>query len=136
MLRLGRKSQVAVETLIVISVLALISLAVSSIYMQREENIGWSDDFLNAKRECYIVSSLINRVRANGKDFNEVISLQKGHRVKVFGDDHGIEVWWDGDYVFCTHSTTNVTNGTDSTFEFLADYKVFNDGVNVVFKKI
>ncbi len=132
------KAQVGMETFVVMLVVSLLFLYSFMTYVNRNKEIKLSDKMLSAQRECYIISDLINRVRYGGRGFAERISFK--NKVKIYGNDGGIEVYFDSDGTtnnyYCTFSTSNVTNTSDSTFEVYGNYKVVNEGVNIVFYKI
>ena len=131
MLLLNR-GQASTEFLVVIIFLMLIFISVFAVYSKNRSELVHSSLYLDAKTECYLISNMINRVMAGGKDLVETGSF---HNAKVFGDMRGVEVYFEKGYVYCKFSTSNVTNLTHRTFDLSGDYRVFNDGENVVFKK-
>ena len=128
------KGQVGFEALVAIIILLLMFAFAFNAYIGREIEVGWSEKFLDAKKECYGISSLINRVKANGKNFIERAEFT--HNIRVNGDLRSIEVFWDDDSTYCMFSSVNVKNITHARFNVSGEYKVFNDGSNVVFEKI
>jgi hypothetical protein len=132
---LVKKGQVGFEVLIAVSILLVIFAFAFTTYIGREREVMWSEEFLNAKSECYRMSSLINRVRTNGKNFLETATFNT-YDILVSGNLGSIGVFWKNSSVYCTFSTVNVTNSTHSRFEVSGEYKIFNDGTNVVFEKI
>lgn len=129
------KGQVSFEVLIALAILSLIFLFAFTSYIEKETEVGWSENFLDAKRECYEISSLINRVRVNGVNFVERSSFNT-YKIRVNGDLRSIEVSWDSSTTYCMFPTVNVTNTTHQRFDVFGNYKIFNDGTNVVFEKI
>lgn len=103
--------------------------------------VSWFAKLLDARRECYKLSELINRVRSNGENFVERVSLND-FTVKVYGNDGWIEVFFDSEYIFCSFSTSNVSfnvagNGErDFTFTLFGNYKLVNEGTNITFYEI
>lgn len=140
--RAGRnKGQASVETLIVLCVLSLVFLFFFLAYGGREREVTWSTNLLSARRECYRVSELINRVRINGENFAEQTSFND-FTVKIYGNGGGIEILFDSDYAYCTFATSNVTlNGTDMAgnnfiFSLSGYYRLVNEGLNLTFYKL
>lgn len=137
----SRKAQSGTETFVAVFVLGLIILYTFVTYVDRNREVQWSDSAMQAQRECYSTAETINRVRSNGYGFLELVSFT--HRVKIYGNDRGMEVFFDNgrgqfEYYYCTFSTSNVTNTTDYTFETSArdKYKAVNEGNDIVFYKI
>lgn len=128
------KGQASVEILIAVSILLVIFAFAFTTYIERKRDVGWSEEFLNAKSECYKTSSLIDRVRANGKNFEEIATFNI-YKISIYGDLGSIGIFWDSSSTYCTFSTVNVTNTTHSRFDVFGEYRVFNDGTNVVFEK-
>lgn len=135
-----RKAQTGVEAFIIFLVITLFIVYAAFIYVGRLSEAGVAERVSRAQTECQRVSESINRVRANGNGFAEVVSFDS-MKVTVFGGSRVIEVPMempDGStepYV-CTFSTSNVTNATHETFELSGDYKVMNNGNNVTFQKL
>jgi hypothetical protein len=128
------KGQASVEVLIAVSILLIILAFAFNTYIERKREVDWSEEFLDAKSECYKTSSLISRVRANGKNFLEIATFID-YKISIYGDLRSIGVFWDSGSTYCTFSTVNVTNITHSRFDVFGEYRIFNDGTNVVFEK-
>lgn len=138
---LSKKAQTGIETFTVVFVLGLIFLYSFMMYVERNREVKWSEKVMNAQRECYRASALINRVRTNGYGFAEKASFGV-YKVKIFGNARGVEVIF-GDSVgpesnsyYCSFLTSNVTNTTDFTFEIFGNYKVVNEDANITFYRI
>lgn len=125
----------SVEALIAVTILLVVFLFSFIVYNERQTEIGWSEDFMGAKRECYRISSLIGRVSVNGENFIERATFNS-NKIHVNGDIRSIEVFWDHSYASCTLSTANVNNITHVRFDVFGNYKIFNNGTDVVFQKI
>jgi len=130
------------ETFAVVFILGLIFIYSYITYIERSREIKWSGIAMDAQRECYRVSELINRVRANGLGFVERASLDS-YPIKIFGNIGEIEVSFEtlstpdfSNSYFCSFQTSNVTNTTDFTFEIFGDYNVANEGQMVTFYKV
>ena len=139
--RHGCKAQSGMETFVVALLIVLLMLYGFTTYAQRNTEIQKSQISMDAQRECYRVSMLINRVRSNGAGFRERASFDT-NVVRIFGNSHGIEVELNGgaavgtDNYFCTFLTSNVTNSTHFNFDLSGDYDIINDGTNVTFYEI
>ena len=107
-------------------------LSVLILYSQNREELVRSSLYLDAKKDCYLISSMINRVMASGKNFAETVSF---YNATIFGDMRGVEIYFENGYVYCKFSTSNITNLTHQTFDLSGDYKIFNNGESVVFQK-
>ena len=132
---LDLKGQVGFEALIAVAILLIIFAFAFSVYINRQIEVSWSETFLDSKIECYKVSSLINRANFNGKNFEERATFNT-YKIHINGDLRSIEVSWDHSSTNCMFSTVNVTNATHTRFDIFGDYRIYDDGKNVVFQKI
>ena len=131
------KGQTSTEMMIAVSFLGFLLIISYLVYSERNRDIEWVSDFLEVKKICYEFSSVINRVRMNGKGFREKISYNQDYNVTIEGDNRAISIDFDSNTVLCEFSTVNVTNQTSSRFLVeKGEYFVENDGELVVFQKI
>ena len=130
---LSNKAQISNEALIAVGILMFFVVTVLISYNQNKEELASTSYYLEAKRNCSLVSSMINRVMAGGKNFAETRSLSG---ITIFAETRSVLISDERGPVYCKFSTANVTNQDQQrTFELSGSYRIFNDGENVVFEK-
>lgn len=134
------KAQAGIEGMILITIITVVLIFVIITFNQNSNEINKMKVTLEAAKLCTQVKNSINQVQSSGFGARQEITLpinlfSQKYQMRMYASDKKIILSWaNSSAVTCVLLTSNVTNSTNSVFDFYQGKNVLSnvDGVVVV----
>lgn len=132
------RAQSSVEFLYCTGLVILLFAMVAIIFYESQEESGSLSAYVESQRICHEIAAQVSAIAIAGNGTQAVLLRPRSfssqnYTVLVSGQDRAISVQYLQRGTTCMLATSNVSNGTDSTFYITGDVLVRNDGRGVVF---